>query len=126
MILKDELGKYESHRLDVCGEGGQKMATAVLGRGSVPQARFRYPIQGFLSRWKHVVTTHRRPRPHAPQDPSGVAHWRNDPLVRVCHLRRHSRYHRGQEFALELLQTVSRDEKQHSKLSRTHRVRLPS
>ena len=48
-----------------------------------------------------------RPHPHALQDPSGVAHWRDDLLVRVCHLCRHSRYHCEQEFALELLQTVS-------------------
>ena len=58
----------------------------------------------------HAVVNHHRPRHRALQYPSGVVHQRNDPLVHVYRLRRHSRYHRGQGSALELLQ-ASREKK---------------
>jgi hypothetical protein len=58
----------------------------------VPRARFRYPPRCSSSGWIRAVTNRHRHR--VPLDPNDVAYARSDPVVRVCRLRRHSRYRR--------------------------------
>jgi hypothetical protein len=50
-----------------------------------------------------AVTNRHRHHHRVPQDPRDAAQLRNGPLVRVCHLRHHSRYRREQGCAPELL-----------------------
>ena len=75
----------------------------VLEKVSVPQARFQCPLRGSSSGWMRAVTNRHRHHHRVPQDPRDAAQLRNGPLVRVCHLRHHSRYRREQGCAPELL-----------------------
>jgi hypothetical protein len=66
----------------------------------VPRVTFQCPLRGSSSGWIRAVTNRHR---HRHRDPNYAALLKNDPLIRACRLRHHSRYRHEQGCAPELV-----------------------